>query len=99
MAKEINMSKFEELKERYDIVYQVNEGTEIGDAISALRSGAWALMGLGDYQQASKALDVVENLCKDYLQWLIDEQPGYEGEVAEIDDEVWEYFDLEKPEV
>lgn len=93
------MSKFEELKERYDIVYQVNEGTEIGDAISALRSGAWALMGLGDYQQASKALDVVENLCKDYLQWLIDEQPGYEGEVAEIDDEVWEYFDLEKPEV
>lgn len=69
---------------------EFSEGSEIGDAVSALVSAASILYGISDYHNAQLALLAAENICENYISLVISGS-DYEEYVA-YSDKLFEHF-------
>lgn len=68
-----------------------HEGTEIGDAVGNLATGARILNGLSDDHHMELVLLAMENICRLHITWLRDESPDYET-YEEMPKDVFAYF-------
>lgn len=66
-------------KERLDFCERCYEGSEVGEIIQALCSASNNLWGLGDETNAQITLVIAEQLCKEYLESLLEGYPDYDS--------------------